>query len=165
MRLETTTIGEPGERRTMVDPRAVLLQVGAELKPRLESEGMRLTLPDQPPLLYCDGTRLYQVFCNLIGNAIDHMGACEDPHIQVEIVEDCGAHRITVRDGGRGIAAEHHTRIFEVFQSLRSSGEGHRGSGIGLAIVKKIADTHSGRAWVESAPGEGAAFHVTFPAR
>jgi PAS domain S-box-containing protein len=159
--LELSRIGQPGERPAMVDPRAVMLQLAAECKPRLDVAGIQLTLPEHPPLVYCDRTRLYQVFSNLIGNAIDHMGECDDRRIVVEVREEPEAHRVTVQDFGCGIAAEHHERIFEVFQRI---GPRHaRGTGMGLAIVRKIADTHDGRAWVESQPGQGASFHVTFP--
>ena len=75
-------------------------------------------LPAHPPLVYCDRTRLYQVFSNLIGNAIEHMGPCANPRIVVDVVEEADCEHITVRDRGRGIAPEHHERIFEVFQSL-----------------------------------------------
>jgi signal transduction histidine kinase len=159
--LELSRIGPPGERPSMVDPRAVLLQLHAEVKPRLEAASIELVLPSDPPLVFCDRTRLYQVFSNLIGNAIHHMGACDDARIEVAVVEDEEFHRISVTDTGRGIAREHHQRIFEVFQSLGSRQDGSRGTGIGLAIVRKIAETHGGRAWVESEPGHGATFHVT----
>ena len=161
--LELSRIGQAGERRAMVDPRPVLLQIAAEFKPPLDSYGIGLTLPEDPPLVFCDRTRLYQVFSNLIDNAIHHMGECEDPWIRVEIEEDAQAHRISVRDSGCGVAAETHERIFEVFQSLGPRRDGGRGTGIGLAIVRKIAQTHNGRAWVESHPGHGAVFHVTLP--
>ncbi len=163
--LELSRIGQPGERPSMVDPRAVLLQLHAEVKPRLEAADIELVLPLDPPLVFCDRTRLYQVFSNLIGNAIHHMGACADARIEVEVVEDEEFHRISVTDTGRGIAREHHQRIFEVFQSLGSRQDGSRGTGIGLAIVRKIAETHGGRAWVESEPGHGATFHVTLRRR
>ncbi|MGI9591784.1 MAG: ATP-binding protein [Myxococcota bacterium] len=161
--LELSRIGQPGEHPAMVDPRAVLLQLAAELKPRLDSLDIDLVFPKDPPLVYCDHTRLYQVFSNLIGNAVEHMGDGGERTISVSIAEDHGFHRITVRDRGRGIAPEHHERIFEAFQSLGSR-QGRRGrSGMGLAIVRKIADTRGGRAWVESSPGTGAAFHFTLP--
>ncbi|MFI5215786.1 MAG: ATP-binding protein [Candidatus Limnocylindria bacterium] len=163
--LELSRIGQPGERRSMVDPRAVLQQLHAELKPRLDAGGIELRLPAHPPLVYCDRTRLYQVFSNLIGNAIDHMGPCANPCIDVNVVEEADCEHITVRDRGRGIAPEHLDRIFEVFQSFGRHNDEHRGTGIGLAIVKKIAQTHGGRVWVESRPGAGSTFHVTLPRR
>ena len=161
--LELSRIGQPGELPAMIDPRAVLLQLAAELKPRLDSSEIALVLPKDPPLVYCDRTLLYQVFSNLIGNAVEHMGDCSERTIAVSIAEDCGFHRITVRDRGLGIAPEHHERIFEAFQSLGPRRGPRSGTGMGLAIVRKIADTRGGRAWVESSPGAGAAFHFTLP--
>lgn len=163
--LELSRIGQPGEHPAMVDPRAVLIQLAAELKPRLDAEGIRLFLPSNPPLVYCDRTRLYQVFSNLIGNAVEHMGDGDERRIDIEVAESSGFHRITVRDTGRGIDPEHHERIFEAFQSLGSRRDGRKGTGMGLAIVRKIADTRGGRAWVESDRGAGAVFHVTLPIR
>jgi len=163
--LEFSRIGQAGERRAMVDPQAVLLQIAAEMKPRLESGDMKLEFPDHPPLVYCDRTRLYQVFSNLVGNAIEHMGPCENRVISVEVWNDRSGHQIAVRDRGRGIEPGDRERIFEVFQSVGSRSDGRRGSGIGLAIVKKIAETHGGRVWVESESGRGANFRLTFPYR
>lgn len=161
--LEFSRIGRGGDRRGMVDPRSVLLQIAAEIKPRLESAGLRLEMPQHPPPVYCDRTRLYQVFSNLIGNAIDHMGPSDNPVVTVEVWDEPETHQIAVGDQGRGIALENHERIFEVFQSLGPRVDGSRGSGIGLAIVKKIAQTHDGRVWVESEPGHGATFRLAFP--
>lgn len=161
--LELSRIGQPGEYPALVDPRAVLSQLSAELKPRLDEKCIRLVLPENPPLVYCDRTRLYQVFSNLIGNAVEHMGECESPIIGVEIRDEEGLHRITVCDDGLGIERKHHERIFEPFHSLFSRRNGRSGTGMGLAIVRKIAETRGGRAWVESSPGKGATFHVTLP--
>jgi PAS domain S-box-containing protein len=167
--LELSRIGRHGERPAMVDPRTVLAQLAAEFKPRLDAEGIRLALPNDPPLVYCDRTRLYQVLANLIGNAINHMGECEARGISVDVVEEEDVDHITVRDFGRGIAPEHHEKIFEVFQTLGPRRDDARGTGtgtgMGLAIVRKIAETHGGGAWVESRPNRGATFHVTFPRR
>jgi PAS domain S-box-containing protein len=163
--LELSRIGQPGERRALIDPRAVLQHLHAELKPRLDAAGAELVLPAHPPLVFCDRTRLYQVFSNLIGNAIEHMGPCPQPRIVVEIVEDADCEHITVHDPGQGIAPENHERIFEVFQSLGPRRDDRSGTGIGLAIVKKIAQTHGGRVWVDSRLGHGSTFHVTFPRR
>jgi signal transduction histidine kinase len=91
------------------------------------------------------------------------MGTQGDARIEVEVREERGHHLIVVRDNGRGIAPEHHERIFEVFQSLGPRRDGSRGTGMGLAIVRKIAETQGGRAWVESEPGCGACFNVLLP--
>ena len=161
--LELSRIGQPTEPLTLVDPRPVLVQLQAELKPTLDAAGIELVLPSSPPLISCDRTRLYQVFSNLIGNAIEHGGPSDEAKIWIEIRDMGTFHQIAVRDHGRGIPPESHERIFEVFESLsRKQGKG-RGAGIGLAIVKKIAETHGGRIWVESHPGKGSTFHVTFP--
>jgi PAS domain S-box-containing protein len=160
--LDFARIGHAGERRILVDPREVLLQLRGELKPRLEQQSVELLIPEHPPLLCCDRTRLYQLFSNLIGNALDHMGSRDEAAVAVEVRETNEWHQIVVRDNGRGIVASEQERIFEMFHSVTHPG-GRKGTGIGLAIVKKIAELHGGHAFVESTPGEGAAFHVQLP--
>ncbi len=158
--LALSRIGADTECCTRVDPRAVLGQLQAELKLRLEEEDATLVIPENPPLVLCDRIRLYQLFSNLIGNALQHMGDTRDRRIEVAIEARASDHLITVTDHGVGIAPEHHESIFGVFRTLgRRSRSGS--SGVGLAIVKKIAETHGGSAWVESEPGHGARFCVT----
>jgi PAS domain S-box-containing protein len=161
--LELSRIGRTSHSGTPVNPRNVLQQLSAELKPRLDAQGAVLCLPENPPPLACERTRLYQLFSNLIGNALDHMGSPPEPRVEVDVLEEGNHHLIVVRDNGRGIAAEHHERIFEVFQSLGPRRDGARGTGMGLAIVRKIAETQGGDAWVESAPGRGTCFKVRLP--
>jgi PAS domain S-box-containing protein len=160
--LDFARIGRSEPKCVHVDPREVLLQLQAELKPRLEEAQVTLALPEEPPLLWCDRTQLYQVLSNLVGNALDHMGPASDPTIEVEISEGSGLQQLVVRDHGRGVDPADHERIFEIFQTRGSTRGGKRGTGIGLAVVRKIAEAHGGSAWVESEPGAGAAFHVTF---
>jgi PAS domain S-box-containing protein len=161
--LELSRIGRAEAEKSLIDPRSVLDRLRAEFKPRLDQDGAALELPDNPPLLMCNRTRLYQLFSNLVGNALDHMGRVERPTIRVEVKTLQDAHQITVSDNGEGIDPAHHARIFEIFQSLGPHKDGRRGTGIGLAIVKKIAETHGGRVWVESDLGKGAQFHLTLP--
>ena len=165
--LELSRICRPGEVQTLVDPRSVLLQVESELKLRLEENAVELVLPDSPPMMRVDGTRLYQVFSNLVGNALMHGfepgEVRKDAQVDVEIRSEGDAHRIVVSDNGCGIAAEEHARIFEVSQTGPGARRGERSHGIGLAIVKKIAEAHAGKVWVESELGRGASFHVLFP--
>jgi PAS domain S-box-containing protein len=164
--LELSRIGESGERPALVDPREVLHQLAAELKPRLESAGIELFLPTGlVSRVYCDRSRLYQLFSNLIGNAIDHMGSRRDARIEVQIEENDRQHEIVVADNGRGVDPAHRERIFEPFQSIGTRSDGRRGTGMGLAIVKKIVERRGGRIWIESEPGSGARFHVTLPRR
>jgi PAS domain S-box-containing protein len=157
-RIEGAT--EPADR---VSTRSVLLQLQAELKPRLDAAGVTLMLPLDPPTLAFDQTRLYQLLSNLIGNALDHMGDALEPRIEVDVSDAETGHLISVRDNGCGIPTEHQERIFEIFQSLGPASDGRRGTGIGLAIVRKIAEARGGRAWVESQPGAGSTFHVLIP--
>jgi signal transduction histidine kinase len=103
------------------------------------------------------------VLSNLVGNAVEHMGVVDAPTISLSITTGASEHRLSVVDNGRGIPLEHHDRIFEIFQSIGPRSDERRRSGVGLAIVKKIAETYGGQVWVESAPGMGAAFHVTLP--
>ncbi len=159
--LDFSRIGRAGEQRFLVDPQEVLRQLQAELKPRLEASGTRLEIPEDAPLVFCDRTRLYQILSNLIRNALDHMGACARPVVQVSIQERDDAHHISVADNGRGVLPADRERIFELFQ--QGTGCARRGSGMGLAIVRKIASTYGGHVWVESEPGAGCCFHVTLP--
>lgn len=161
--LELSRIGRSGHALARANPRGVLLQLHAEIKPRLDDQGVELAIPLDPPAVVCDRTRLYQLFSNLVGNALDHMGPVRGARIEVEVREESGHHLIAVRDNGRGVAPEHHERIFEVFHSLGPRRDGSRGTGMGLAIVRKIAETQGGRAWVESEPGRGACFKVLLP--
>lgn len=157
--LDFARIGHVGERRGSVDPREVLMQLKAELKPRLEQDRVELHLPDDPPIVRCDRTRLYQLFSNLIGNALDHMGPCDSPRIDVEILESPEHHEIIVRDNGRGVSPDHVDRVFEMFHTVTHPG-GRKGTGVGLAIVRKIAELNGGRAWLETSPEGGAEFRV-----
>jgi PAS domain S-box-containing protein len=161
--LELSRIESSRSYKAHVNVNDVLSQIRAELKPRLEDQNVRLVLPSEARVVLCDRTRLYQVFSNLIGNALDYMGPVSDPEIRIEVFEEPGEHHVVVRDNGRGIEPAQRERIFELFQSVGPRADGRRGTGIGLAIVKKIAQSQGGRVWAESHPGKGAAFHLTLP--
>jgi light-regulated signal transduction histidine kinase (bacteriophytochrome) len=106
--------------------------------------------------------QLMQVFQNLIGNAIKHRLPGTPPKIRVYSGTDSGMTVVTVEDNGPGIEPEYHEQIYGVFKRL---GRDTPGTGIGLAICKRIVEKHHGRIWVESEPGRGAQFRVSLPAR
>jgi PAS domain S-box-containing protein len=101
-----------------------------------------------------------QLFQNLLSNALKFHGA-EPPRIRVEAEQRDAEHVISVIDNGVGISPEHHERVFGVFKRLH--GRDVPGTGIGLAICRRIVERNGGRIWVESEPGRGAAFRFTLP--
>jgi len=110
----------------------------------------------------CDYKRLLQVFENLIGNAIKFTPA--GGRITVGVVSQADAVLCYVRDTGEGISADEIPLLFDRFwQSRRSREEKRSGAGLGLPIVKSIVESHGGRIWAESAPGEGSTFYFTIP--
>jgi PAS domain S-box-containing protein len=165
--LELSRIRRSESAIGLLDPRSVLRQVEAELKLRLEGAGVQLELPEDPPLVRADATRLYQMFSNLVGNALTHgFDGAEpfDKRVKVEVKDNGDETEIIVSDNGRGVAVEDQQRIFDAFQTGRGVRRDEKSHGIGLAIVKKICQAHGGRTWVESEPGDGARFHVVLPA-
>jgi signal transduction histidine kinase len=106
-------------------------------------------------------TQLEQVFRNLVGNAIKFVPATVTPVIDIDVVDRDDMVECAVRDNGIGIAPAHHTRVFEIFHRLHDAEV--EGTGVGLALVKKIVESNAGQIWVESAKGHGATFRFTWP--
>ncbi|MDD1743288.1 MAG: PAS domain S-box protein [Methanomassiliicoccales archaeon] len=117
---------------------------------------------DPLPEAMADETQMIQLFQNLIGNSIKYRGS-ELPVIHVSAILDGDSWRFSVNDNGIGIAPRYHEKVFEMFQRLDTNVR-REGTGIGLAIAKKIVERHGGRIWVESEEGKGATFFFTLPA-
>jgi signal transduction histidine kinase len=115
------------------------------------------------PTIVSAAAPLQQVFMNLVGNALKYNDS-PTPHVWIR-ARDAGDYvQFSVRDDGPGIAPEYHVRIWGIFQTLEGRDK-VEGTGIGLSLVKKLAESQGGRAWVESAVGEGSTFHFLWPKR
>ncbi len=135
-------------------------QVKNNISILIEETHAEIIAEDMPDVLY-DGIQLVQLFQNLFCNAIKFRG-CETPKIEVSAVEGNYEWIFGVKDNGIGIEPRHFDRIFQIFQRLHSREE-YDGTGIGLAVCKKIAERFGGRIWVESVPGAGSTFFFTIP--
>jgi PAS domain S-box-containing protein len=152
-----TTRGKPLE---MVDMKEVINQSIINLTSLLKDKGTKITCDDMPTVKG-DPTQLLQVFQNLIGNAVK-FGPAESASVHVSARKNSNEWIFSVKDNGIGIQAEYFDRIFVIFQQLNKAGPFH-GTGMGLAIVKKIIERHRGKVWVESEVGVGSTFYFTIP--
>jgi len=109
-------------------------------------------------VVHVDHMRMVQVIQNLITNSVKFMGDQANPCIKLGMKQIDGEDAFFVSDNGMGIEAQYQHGIFELFNKLDPRSEG---TGIGLALVKRIIEVHGGKIWVESEPGKGAAFFFT----
>ena len=144
------------------DCEVVLEEALANLMVAISESGAVVTR-DPLPTVSGDATQLTQLFQNLIGNALKFRGD-PPPKIHVGAALENGDWRFSVADNGIGLESQYFERIFQVFQRLHTRKE-YQGTGIGLAICKKVVERHGGRIWAESQPGEGATFCFTIPER
>jgi PAS domain S-box-containing protein len=144
----------------LVDGRTVVDDAIQLLDAAIRETGAVVTVGELPSLL-CDRMQLVQLMMNLIGNAIKYCsGRAPVVHVSAERREREWV--FSVRDNGIGIEAKHHGKVFKVFQRLHSQQE-YSGTGIGLAVCRRVVERHSGKIWLESTPGEGSTFHFSIP--
>jgi signal transduction histidine kinase len=160
--LALSRVGSEGLKPEWTDLSAPLKTALHHLQFTIRSTGAKVT-SDPMPTLPVDAGQIAQVFQNLIANALKFSGE-SPPQVHVGAREEKGEWVIWVRDNGIGIAPQYFQRIFQVFQRLHTRKK-HPGTGIGLAICKKIVERHGGRIWVESEPGKGATFYLSLPTK
>ncbi len=160
--LEYSRIGRGDRAFTLVDLKEAVDEAVLNLQSAIEGSGGVIEFTSPLPAVRGDYGMLVSLFQNLIGNALKYRDPDRKPVIRISAAKAYGQWVVSVTDNGIGMAPENLDRIFGVFQRLHSRQQ-YGGSGIGLAICKKVAERHQGRIWVESTLGEGSAFHVCLP--
>jgi light-regulated signal transduction histidine kinase (bacteriophytochrome) len=159
--LTYTSMTSTPERATMsADANEALLCAISNLHAAIEGSGAVITRPTLPRV-WMQPVHLQQVFQNLLGNAIKYRSK-ESPKIVIDAVRREDEWLFSVQDNGIGIDGQYASDIFGIFKRLHSAAE-YSGTGMGLAICKRIVERYSGRVWVESQLGNGATFHFTVP--
>jgi PAS domain S-box-containing protein len=158
--LAFSRVGTQGTAFKPTDSEIVVKSVLDVLKVAIAESGAEICCGDLPPVT-ADEVQLGQLFQNLIGNALKFRSD-RSPRIDVGATHKAGEWIFHVKDNGIGIDRQYAERIFQMFQRLHERSK-YDGSGIGLAIAKKIAERHGGRIWFESEPGEGTTFFFTLP--
>lgn len=159
--LELSRIGRIMNPPEEVDLGEVVREAVETLDARLRSRNVTVSSPLALPSVYGDRIRLREVFENLIDNAVKYAGDQPDPCVEIGTRIDARGTVIYVKDNGIGIEPQFQGRIFGLFEQLSPTSDG---TGIGLALVKRIIETHGGKIWVESeGMGKGSAFCFTIP--
>jgi len=157
--LEYSRVGSNKDDLAEIDTTTLLHEVVNVFISRIDEMKATILVDPLPPVVTANKTQLFQLFQNLIGNALKyHTG--ESPVVHVQGKEEENQFVFSVRDNGIGIKPIFFEKIFVLFQRLHHKNE-YSGTGIGLAICKKIVERHGGRIWVESEPGKGSCFYFT----
>jgi signal transduction histidine kinase len=159
--LAYSRVGTRGAAFVSTDANAALDGALANLGLAIQESGASVT-SERLPIVQADPGQLEHLFLNLISNALKFRGA-EPPRVRVSVVRQGREWHFSIQDNGVGIEPQYFERIFVIFQRLHGR-EKYQGTGIGLAVAKKIVERHGGRIWVESTPDQGATFHFTLQA-
>jgi signal transduction histidine kinase len=147
-----------------IAPAALLTEIEHEWEVRFQQEGAQATVvvADDAPVFEADKELLKRVLNNLVQNAVTH--SAQAVKIEFKAQKDADGVLFTISDNGPGIPPQYHEVIFRKFERVKTQGVPRtRSSGLGLAFCKLVVDAHGGRIWVQSAEGQGSAFHFTLP--
>ena len=158
--LDYSRVGTRGKAFQETDCEEVLRQATTNLIPAI-SESAAIVTHGPLPVVVADDGQMLRLFQNLVGNAIKFRSR-ETPRVHVSARRTDGEWEFSVRDNGIGIAPEFFDKLFVIFQRLHTR-EQYPGTGVGLAICKRIVERHGGRIWVESEAGKGSTFFFTLP--
>jgi signal transduction histidine kinase len=143
--------------KTETDAHAIAEMALENLQEAVEESGATVVIGEMPVVRANEG-QLLRVFQNLMGNGIKHRGLMP-PEIRVSASVARDEYVFSIQDNGAGIDRKYHEQIFEPFRRFSAK----EGSGVGLAIVKRIVEWHQGRIWLQSEPGKGSVFHFSIP--
>ncbi|MGE5503229.1 MAG: PAS domain S-box protein [Actinomycetota bacterium] len=146
--LDFSRVGRRSDPMGDVEFADILSEVMANLAILVEDTGAAIRLPDDPPVVFGSRGELVRLLQNLIGNAIKYRAADRPPEITVTIAVRDADWQLSVADNGIGIPPEHRERVFGIFQRLHTR-EQYEGTGIGLAVCRKVVEHHGGRIWIE----------------
>lgn len=154
-------LGKKEGRAEALASEEVVREILVQCEQAIQRRGAAVTVRSPLPNVTFDPTHFKQIFLNLIGNAVKFLGDQPEPHVEIGGEENAEWIEFYVRDNGIGIDPEHQEKVFAIFQRLKEIDV--EGTGIGLAIVKKIIDFAGGKIWIESKKGEGATFRFRIP--
>lgn len=158
--LTYSRVGTNKEEFALTDLNDVMMYTSRVLEEEVMKNGVELTVSPMP-VIVANKTLITQLFVNLVSNALKYHRD-KEAKIEVGFFEDQIKYTFYVKDNGIGIDSKYFEMIFVIFQRLHSKSE-YSGNGIGLAICKKIVETHKGEIWVDSEPGQGSTFYFTIP--
>ena len=159
--LEISRLSQEEKKLREKDMGSLIDELRVRFEHQFQKKKAELVVRGELPTLVCDPVRLTEVFANLISNAVKY---CDKPACRIEIGCDVvdQYYQFFVRDNGPGIESEHFKKIFQIFQRFNGNDD-EEGTGVGLAIVKKLVENHRGKIWVESSLGKGSTFFFTIP--
>jgi light-regulated signal transduction histidine kinase (bacteriophytochrome) len=159
--LSLSRVASNSKPSTPVDLGDVVRTVVSDLEMRIQDAGGNVEI-GQLPVIHGDRGQMAQLFQNLIGNGLKFRKPNESPVVKIDAEFAADMWRIVVEDNGIGFDEKYHERIFQIFQRLHGRNE-YEGTGIGLAICRKIVERHGGAITASSSPGAGARFIITLP--